>query len=285
MNLSPIYRPHDEAAATARLTALVADGAWAGLDAHRFEVVSRGDFVPGILYLPCPTTDPAAAAAPGAGAAPLVIVQHGLAGSKHSVYLECAARWVREGFAVAAIDLPLHGERSSPKLSDRLIQGIERIIRDERLDPDTHALVDEFARQSTSDLVRTLDALSALESIDSERVGYVGFSLGAVVGTYFLATDPRPKVAVLALAGGRRGPSDLDPAEYVGRGVARPILVVAAEQDQRVSAASSRALFEAARDPKEFLAATGDHGNLSGPTLGRIQEFLSKGFLSRRAEG
>jgi dienelactone hydrolase len=279
MSDSPVYRPHQESPATTRLSSFEPEGAFAGVDAHRFEVVSRGDFVPGILYLPPrlpadPGTDAPAEASP----APLVLVQHGLAGSKESPYLECAARWVREGFAVASIDLPLHGARSSPKLSARLIEGIDRMLQDQRLDPETHALVEEFARQSTSDLVRTLDAITTLDAIDAGRVGFVGFSLGAVVGTFLLAHDPRPGVAVLALVGGGRGPVELDPATYIGMGPARPLLVVAAKDDKRVSVASSKALFDAALDPKKFFESPGDHGKLSGQTLGRIQTFLKDGF-------
>lgn len=283
MSDSPVFRPHQESPATATLSAFEPEGGFSGVDAYRFEVVSRGDFVPGLLYLPPhgPDGDPDSndSATSPASAAPLVLLQHGLAGSKESPYLECAARWVREGFAVASIDLPLHGARSSPKLSARLVEGIDHVVHDQGLDPETHALVEEFARQSTSDLVRTLDAISALDAIDEGRIGYVGFSLGAVVGTYLLAHDPRPRVAVLALAGGARGPGALDPATYIGRGHVRPLLVVAAEDDERVSTASSRALFDAARDPKEFLLSPGDHGQLSGKTLGRIQTFLKDEFL------
>jgi dienelactone hydrolase len=290
MTASPVYRPHREAPSTTQLfplessvASLTSRGAFSEIDSYRFEIVSRGDFVPGILYLP-PSTGDASNPRSGDRGAPLVLLQHGLAGSKESAYLECAARWVRDGFAVATIDLPLHGERSSPKLSARLFQGIENVLSDQHLDAETFALVEEFARQSTSDLVRTLDALSLLESIDETKIGFVGFSLGAVVGAYLLAHDPRPSVAVLALAGGGRGPGDLDPARYISitprsdETARRPLLVIAAEDDKRVSAESTRALFDAAREPKEFLVSPGDHGTLSGKTLGRIQSFLRDAF-------
>ena len=269
MSVSPVYRPHPEAPATTHLSPFEAKHAWAGLRADRFEIVSRGDFVAGILYRP---------PAPSTAAAPLVILQHGLGGSKESPYLECAARWVREGFAVASIDLPLHGARSSPKLSARLVAGMERIGRDEELDPETAALVEEFARQSTSDLVRTIDALASLDEIDAERIGFVGFSLGSMVGTYLLAHDTRPSVAVFALAGGGHGPADLDPARYIARAGERPMLFVSAKGDERVSNESSRALFEAAVGPKEFIEVAGDHGSLPGEALAKIQSFLKQGL-------
>lgn len=273
MQASSVFRPHLESAATARCTHFDPEGAFRGLVAQRFELVSRGDFVPGYLYLP----------ASCAGGAPLVLLQHGLGGSKSAAYLDCAARWVREGFAVAAIDLPLHGERQSPKLSARLVQGVDSMARDRELDPQTRALVEEFARQSTSDLKRTLDAITALETVDAERVGFVGFSLGAIVGTYLLAHDARPRAAVLALAGGAGGPAEFDPAEHLrraGREANRALrtLVIAAEDDARIPLESSKALFDAASDPKEFLVSPGDHGALPGKTLGRIQSFLAEAF-------
>ncbi len=284
MSASPVYRPHPEAPATTHLSPFEARDAWAGLRADRFEIVSRGDFVTGILYRPpapftaaAPTAAAPTAAAPTA-APPLVILQHGLGGSKESPYLECAARWVAEGFAVASIDLPLHGARSSPKLSARLVAGLERIGRDQELDPEAAALVEEFARQSTSDLMRTIDALASIDEIDAERIGFVGFSLGAMVGTYLLAHDTRPGIAVFALAGGGHGPADLDPARYLARAGGRPMLFVSAKGDERISNESARALFEAAVGPKEFIEVAGPHGSLPGEALAKIQSFLKRGF-------
>lgn len=267
-----MYRAYLETPSTAQLFPFEAGGAFAGVAASRFEIVSRGDFVPGVLYSP-PNRPP------GSGPVPLLLVQHGLGGSKTSPYLDCAARWVHDGWAVASIDLPLHGARSSPKLSERLIQGIDHVVNGEQLDAETFALVEEFTRQSTSDLIRTIDAMTALDPVDPHRVGYLGFGLGAVVGTYLLAHDSRPKVAVLAFAGGGQGPPELDPSTYVGRGEVRQatdrqLLIVAAENDKRVSIASSRSLFDAAREPKEFLISPGDHEQLTGKSLTKVHDFL-----------
>src|SRR5512134_3370424 len=76
----------------------------ADLRSFAFEFSSRGDRVPGRLLLP----------PRGAGRFPLVLLQHGLGGSKESAYLDTtAAVWVRGGAAVASIDFPLHGARTS----------------------------------------------------------------------------------------------------------------------------------------------------------------------------
>ena len=79
----------------------------AGARQQRFELTSRGDRVPGRLLLP----------ASGGAPHPLVLLQHGLGGSKEAPYvLAAAGPWVRAGAAVAAIDFPLHGERASAKV-------------------------------------------------------------------------------------------------------------------------------------------------------------------------
>jgi dienelactone hydrolase len=186
-----------------------------------------------------------------------------------SAALTCAAPWVREGLAVATIDLPLHGERSSPKLSERLVSGIGQLSEASKLDPETGALVEEFARQATSDLIRTLDALTALPEIDSSRIGFMGFSVGADAGSYLLAHDPRPRAAVLALTGGGyQGSSDLDPAIHLANTSNTSVLIVAASDDD--------ALFRATAKPKAFLRVPSQSRVLPDEAVAEIWRFLSK---------
>lgn len=271
MSESAVYRPHPEAPAQTRLRSESRGGAWAGLNAQRFEVVSRGDFVPGILYLPDPPQQPPV---------PLLLLLHGISQGMDSESLECAAPWVKQGLAVATLDLPLHGERSNPKLSERLVAGIRQLSSANELDPETRLLVEEFARQSTSDLIRSLDALCALPEIDGSRIGFMGFGLGGAVGSYLLAHDPRPRAAVLALTRAGQGPRDLDPATYLANTSGPSILIVAAEEGTgegtEASAKISNALFEAASEPKEFLRLAADTRTLPKQALAEIWRFLSK---------
>lgn len=275
MSDSAVYRPHREAPARARLRPAQAQGAFAGISTRRFEVVSRGDFVPGVLYLPSDLP----AEAPGAttpGGWPLLLLAHGRGGSMHAPYLECAARWVREGLAVAAIDLPLHGSRTSPKLSERLVEGLGQLPTGAPLDAEGYALVEEFARQATSDWIRTLDALSALPEVDADRIGFLGFSLGSIVGSYVLAHDTRIRAAALALIGGGAGPETLDPANWVARARGVTTLVVASEQDEIFPAPARRAFFDAVPEPRREASFPGDHGNLPGEAMKEIWSFLRK---------
>ena len=62
-------------------------------------------------------------------------------------------------------------------------------------------LVDEFWRQATIDLVRTLDAVLALGELDPKRIGLLGIGLGAELVDSLMAHDTRPRAAVLGLPG------------------------------------------------------------------------------------
>lgn len=44
----------------------------------------------------------------------------------------------------------------------------------------------------TSDAATALDWLASQESIDAERIGVQGFSLGSTIGSHLVGTDPRP---------------------------------------------------------------------------------------------
>ncbi|MFP6655295.1 MAG: hypothetical protein VCB25_06685, partial [Myxococcota bacterium] len=179
---------------------------------------------------------------------------------------------------------PLHGTRSSPKLTDRLISGIRQLASGETLDLNTRALVEEFARQTTSDLIRTLDALSALPEIDGDRIGFMGFGLGAVAGSYLLAHDPRPRASVLGLWKGGGGPSELDPLTYLKRASVAPsdsdtrreFLIIAAEEDARMAKTEADSLFQATPEPKELLRFSGDARTIPTEALKPIEAFLAR---------
>ena len=292
MSESAVYRPHPEAPAKATLrskaSGIIPSGNWTGLRADRFELVSRGDFVQGILYRRAEVTADDASNDVSKKSCPLLLIQHALGESTEASSLACAAPWAKRGLAVASIDLALHGRRASPKLSDRLISGFQTLARGEELDLDTHALVEEFTRQATSDLIRTIDALSAIPGIDADRIGFMGFGLGAIVGSYLLAHDLRPRAMVFALGGDAigtaRGPAQFDAATYFARASAREdtaserrrILFVAPENASRSGQENLDALFEAAPEPKELHHFDGDARDLPKDTLQTVEDFLSQ---------
>ena len=236
----------------------------AGLRLLSFQFSSRGDRVPGRLLLPAEESGPF----------PLVLLEHGAGGAKDAPYLDAtAAPWVRAGAAVASIDLPLHGERRSPKMSELLLGALRNPASPDRM---SETLLVDFTRQAVVDLRRSLDALLALPEIDAQRAVFAGFSLGAIIGATLCAFDHRLRAAALALAGGGGGPAAADPLHFIDRCGATDLLFVGANADEIIPRSATQALFDAAPEPKELLWFDGTHGNLPGIALKAMWEFLRR---------
>jgi len=225
----------------------------------RFEYTSRGDRANGRLLLPPKRS----------GRRPLALIGHGAGGSCDAPYMDAVAGpWVRAGAAVASIDFPLHGERRSTKLSERLLAGFAGARPSDGLALD-------FAAQALFDLRRALDALSAHPEVDAEHSVYAGFSLGTILGALFCASEPRVRAAALAVGGAGFGPAALDPAQHIARFAPRPLLFVNATRDERVPRARAEALHAAAAEPKQVLWFECGHADLPGRALKAMWGFLA----------
>jgi dienelactone hydrolase len=237
---------------------------WPDLRRVRFEYTSRGERVPGRLWLP----------AGGGPPCPLVVLEHGATGAKDAPYIaQIGAPWVRGGAALLSIDLPLHGERTNPKLGAALLAGLGLAGRPT---PTARAVVEDFVRQAVVDLERAVDAAAQLPGVDASRTVYAGLSLGAIVGATYCAVDPRPRAAALALAGGGFGGPRVDPVKHVARIAPRPILFVNMTGDEVVSRAASEALHAAAREPKQVVWFEGRHRELPGRGVKAMWTFLRR---------
>ena len=170
-------------------------------------VVPQGDLV--VPYLCCL---PITAGTPGLGY-PTVIFQHGIDHNKDDM-LRVADEFCRQGFAVIAIDLWLHGDLGIaaagpvPDGTGFINPGNPRGQRDN-------------IRQSASDLFYLSSAIAfGKGDVDTGTAGlelfpafapaptgvfprFVGFSLGGIVGTVFAATDAFQRQAVMNVSGGR----------------------------------------------------------------------------------
>lgn len=225
-----------------------------------FEFTSAGDRVPGRLLVP-----------EARERLPLILVGHGANGSRDADYIDAACGpWARE-VAIASIDLPLHGERASPKLTERILASRRLALGHSSFDAE---LWSHFAAQAAADLRRALDALESRPEIDAARIGYLGFSLGAILGAAFCAADPRVGVAALALGGGGAGPPESDPAHHIGGFAPRPLLLVNMRGDQTIPRESAEALHAAAGNTAEVSWFEGGHGDLPGRALKQIWGFL-----------
>lgn len=136
----------------------------------------------------------------------LVVYVHGIGGRRQDVVRNGVLdRLLAAGYGVVTIDLPLHGQRA---WSTGVPSG------DGFLAPDLLALRDHIV-QGAVDLHQVANAVRTglnafLESklgrsgpvVRTDRIGFFGVSLGAVVGTPFVATSPLPARVVLHAAGG-----------------------------------------------------------------------------------
>ncbi len=128
----------------------------------------------------------------------------------------------------------------------------------------------ENSEKQVRDLAKALDFLLAQKNVDPARVAYVGHDFGAMYGMVLSARDKRVKA--WALQAGTASFSDwflyfpkregadrqavidrlapLDPAKHIGN--ATPLLLQFGKHDRFVPEAKAKALYEAAKDPKEI---------------------------------
>ncbi len=164
---------------------------------------------------------------------PVVIFQHGITGNRTHA-LAVSATLASQGFAVIAIDLPLHGlPPDSPFAIGNTPFGAIASERTFNVDyannetgaPGSDGIPDSSGthfinlaslltsrdnlRQAVADLFVLTATIPSLDidgngvgDFDSSRVQFVGLSLGAIVGTSFLALEPSVNVGLLSAPGG-----------------------------------------------------------------------------------
>ncbi|MEV6375126.1 dienelactone hydrolase family protein [Micromonospora musae] len=207
------------------------------------------------------------------GPRPLILLGHG--GGQHKKapgMVARARRFVTEGgFAVAAVDVPGHGDRPKDEEYDRIAtENQARVAAGAELAPliaDFQALV---ARQTVPEWRAVLDALQSLGHVGAGPVGYWGVSLGCGLGVPFVAAEPRVRAAVLGLGGA------LASAEAAGR-ITVPVEFLVQWDDERVPRAQSLALFEAlASTEKSLHANPGRHGEIPAFELASALRFFAR---------
>jgi len=188
-------------------------------------VTTRSEEVPFTLTVP----------ASAAGPVPVVVFQHGL-GAERSTMLGLADVLAGSGYAVLAIDIPFHGMRASvaePDVrhnygggdgpdgfgdvtgQDIYLDFLGVVDSEGPLAPFHPNYVRDALRQSVVDLMsavrlvregdwtalRSLPGLESLAFAD-EPLAFVGVSLGGIIGTVFVASEPEVGAAVLNVTGG-----------------------------------------------------------------------------------
>ncbi|BBJ45678.1 hypothetical protein SSPO_083960 [Streptomyces antimycoticus] len=219
--------------------------------------------IPGVLWTP----------EGAAGTRPLILMGHG--GGQHKKapdILTCARRSVAEcGFAVAAVDVPGHGDRPVVEEYDRIAtENQARVAAGEELAPliaDFQALV---ARRTVPEWRAVLDAVQRLEHVGPGPVGYWGISLGCGLGVPFVAAEPRVRAAVLGLGGALASAGD-------AARITVPVEFLVQWDDERVPRAEGLALFDALASAEKTLHANpGGHGDVPAFELDSALRFFAR---------
>lgn len=226
---------------------------------------------------------------------PCVIIMHGYGGDKNGLQILAPAFALR-GIATLAIDAEYHGDRKQPG-NDILSTYIYR---------NRDALV-----QTVIDLRRAVDFLQSRQEIDGKRIGYIGLSMGGILGGIVAGVDERIQAPILIVAGGDWGylfstsqhPTAMqlreknpelfksaqkmnevmgvvDPVNWVARISPRPLLMINGKDDQIVPKECTERLFAAAKEPKEIVWLEGGHMPQPDAVLRKVDEWLTKHLLN-----
>ncbi|MCC6386082.1 MAG: hypothetical protein IT302_01725 [Dehalococcoidia bacterium] len=211
--------------------------------AFSFQV--HNESVPGLLILPRDVDS--------AEHLPLVLIQHPGMSSKDDYFVrDVAIAWAKRGWACAGIDAPLHGDRDTHDPMS-LFRYRERY-------PEIAAC---FAREISA----TIDQLAANFPIDTARLGYVGYSLGSMLGVPAVAADGRFRVAAFCLVGeGGLAGSVSEPDAPVRTMTGVAVRVVAKLSDELISRAATEALYAAFPGEKDIVWLPGGHYEI-GPDV------------------
>jgi len=229
-----------------------------GVRERRFDVDREGRHVPGLLWTP-PDSD---------GSRPLVLIGHGASGSKREAYVVALGRrLVRHlGYAAAAIDGPVHGDRrkgsgSVPNLP--FLEFGQVWSSDATM---TDAMVGDWRA--------TLDALQAEPDIGVGPVGFWGLSMGTILGLPMIAAEPRISVAVLGLMG-LTGPTKSRIAADAPK-IRCPVLFLMQWHDELFPREVVLALFDAiGSSDKRLHAHPGKHGDVPPEEFEASERFLA----------
>ncbi|HEY3942873.1 MAG TPA: dienelactone hydrolase family protein [Acidimicrobiales bacterium] len=230
-----------------------------GVVERPFWVPSGDRTVPGLLWTPVRAVGPR----------PLVLVGHGASGSKREGYVVTLARQLvrSRGYAAAAIDGPVHGERRPDADAPPMLVLLE-FSQLWAADP-------TMTDRMVADWRATIDALECLEGIGPGPVGYWGLSMGTILGLPLAAADRRIGVAVLGLMG-LTGPSRERIALDAPR-IRCPLLFLVQWDDEMFERQAAGALFDLfGSADKRLHAYPGRHGQVPDEAFAASEAFLAR---------
>jgi dienelactone hydrolase len=209
---------------------------------------------------------------------PAALLLHGYTSHKEMMSDRVGRALLDGGVASLAVDLPMHGERSTAG-ERSAIQPLE-LMRNWKL--------------ALAECTIALRYLAARPEIDRDRLGIVGYSLGSFLGVTVAARERAVRAIVLAAGGdlpaempfGMMVRAVIDPAAAVRKLEGTPLLMVHGRRDRTVTPEQARRLFEAAREPKEIRWWDAGH-YLPDAVIGEAAGWLAEqlGVVGRRRTG
>jgi hypothetical protein len=204
--------------------------------------------VPGVLWSPV-------SAARGA---PLLLMGHGGGLHKRAPGLVARARQaaLRDGFHVAAIDAPGHGERARSHQDQQWVDAMLRAReKGEPLAPIIAPFNGSLVERAVPEWQATIDALQSLPEVGADApIGFSGMTLASATGISLAVADPRIRAAIFG------GVFVYDAVLQAARRVTVPVEFLLPWDDDEIDRESGLALFEAfASKEKTLLAFPGSH--------------------------
>jgi hypothetical protein len=204
--------------------------------------------VPGVLWSP---------ARPSPGA-PLVLMGHPGGLHKRAPGLVARARQAvtRDGFHVASIDAPGHGDRARSSRDQRWVDAMLRARQaNEPLAPIIAPFNTSLAERAVPEWLRTIDALQAVPEIGTDApIGYAGMTLASAIGIPLAAAEPRIRAAIFG------GVFVYDALLAAARRVSIPIEFLLPWDDPEIDRDTGMGLFDAfASHDKTLHAFPGSH--------------------------
>ncbi|MFN0095989.1 MAG: alpha/beta hydrolase [Dehalococcoidia bacterium] len=225
----------------------------AGLEELRFHLEVEGEAVPALFYR----------ADHAEGPQPLVIVQHPATSSKEDYFVADVARmWAKEGWVVGGLDAPMHGERAAFDPMGMLRE------------PGRFAAA---SARFANELSAIIDFLASELPLDLGRLGYVGYSMGSMLGLRAVASDGRFKAAAFCLIGeGGLVGAATDPASPVQQLGGVAVRIVAKMQDEFFPKHATESLHAALPGEKDLVWLPGGHFEIGQDVITAAHQWIKR---------
>jgi dienelactone hydrolase len=189
------------------------------------------------------------------GVYPCILLLHGLGGDKEGMIDGLGRMIAEKGMAALALDAWLQGERTDQNTfanSKKVATGM-------------------VTRITAVDYRMALDYLKSRKDIEGERIGLLGYSLGAATGAIVSGVDDRIKATALCMCGDPIRPrikgqtpeqklaiEQVSQSNFVGHISPRPLLLLNGKNDDTMNV-HLPLILAAARAPKDIVTVDSGH--------------------------